>query len=231
MAFIPRCNLLVIAILLTSLSNFRLLYKPKWITQSFTLLLTNNAMDSTCSSIFQPLYRPASRGTCLTPKKALSAHPKSLFQSPFFIVHSQSGQVVHHWIPTADEPTLHPPRNRLPVRGTNYCRRHWNLPQYPRRHSHGTIPSLATNQTFNWCGRWPAGSPLVIDEHCTWHLQACPPLIPGPPWSSTLKASYQSLTSISPLIFSAACCRPCPTFLLKFNSWINFFKVWQLSWT
>ena len=63
--------------------------------------------------------RPVSRGTCLTPKKALSAHLKCLVPLPVSLFHCalaiESGQVVHYWISTAHEPTLHPTRNRLPV--------------------------------------------------------------------------------------------------------------------
>ena len=49
------------------------------------------------------------KGIIGTPKVPL---PASFFHSALAI---ESGQPVHHWIPTPNEPTLHPPRNRLPV--------------------------------------------------------------------------------------------------------------------
>ena len=49
------------------------------------------------------------KGIIGTPKVPL---PASFFHSALAI---ESGQPVHHWIPTPNEPTSHPPRNRLPV--------------------------------------------------------------------------------------------------------------------
>lgn len=106
-------------------------------TQFFTLLLINNAMDSTCSSIFQPLYRPASRGTCLTPKKALLAHPKSFSRYPFFIVHSQSNQGRLSIIGSLQLTSLHSTH-----RATASLWRH--QVQTPLK------PTSTTTQTFAW---------------------------------------------------------------------------------
>ena len=69
----------------------------------------NNAMAFTCSLISQPPSKPGLRGMIGTRKVPL---PASFFHSALAI---ESGQPVHHWIPTPNEPTLHPPRNRLPV--------------------------------------------------------------------------------------------------------------------
>ena len=49
------------------------------------------------------------KGIIGTPKVPL---PASFFHCALAI---ESGRPVHHWIPTPSEPTLHPPRNRLPV--------------------------------------------------------------------------------------------------------------------
>ena len=49
------------------------------------------------------------KGILGTPKVPL---PASFFHCALAI---ESGQVVHHGIPTPNEPTMHPPRNRLPV--------------------------------------------------------------------------------------------------------------------
>ena len=54
----------------------------------------------------------------LDPQKGIIGTPKVPLPAAFFhcALAIESGQVVHHWIPTPNEPTLHPPRNRPPVR-------------------------------------------------------------------------------------------------------------------
>ena len=53
----------------------------------------------------------------LDPQKGIIGTPKVPLPAAFFhcALAIESGQVVHHWIPTPNEPTLHPPRNRPPV--------------------------------------------------------------------------------------------------------------------
>ena len=53
----------------------------------------------------------------LDPQKGIIGTPKVPLPAAFFhcALAIESGKVVHHWIPTPNEPTLHPPRNRPPV--------------------------------------------------------------------------------------------------------------------
>jgi len=66
-------------------------------------------IPATLSAGFTWYMLDPQKGIIGTPKVPL---PVSFFHSTLAI---ESGQVVHHWIPAADEPTLHPPRNRLIV--------------------------------------------------------------------------------------------------------------------
>ena len=53
----------------------------------------------------------------LDPQQGIIGTPKVPLPAAFFhcALAIESGKVVHHWIPTPNEPTLHPPRNRPPV--------------------------------------------------------------------------------------------------------------------
>ena len=117
MAFTPLPNLLGKAILSIFLLNSKPPYNLKCPTRLTFPHSTNNVMAFTCLSISQPPSKPGSRGTCSTPKKGIIGTPKVPLPASFFhcALAIESGQVVHHWIPTPNEPTLHPPRNRPPV--------------------------------------------------------------------------------------------------------------------
>ena len=66
-------------------------------------------LPATLEAGFTWFMLDSQKGIIGTPKVPL---PASFFHSAMAI---ESGQPVHHWIPSPHEPTSHPPRNRLPV--------------------------------------------------------------------------------------------------------------------
>ena len=135
-------------------------------------------------SVFSPI--PLLKGSAWDLRGTQAAHSKKTVSFFHCALAIESGQIVHHWILTADKPTLHPPRNRLSVQyqlqtplkpisipmqtfaWNNIFARHQLFP--PALMSQ--IPTLLANlttiwkhsirllydgiSTFNWCSRSPS---------------------------------------------------------------------------
>ena len=168
------------------------------------------------------------KGILGTPKVPL---PASFFHCALAI---ESGQVVHHWIP--NEPTIHPPRNRLPVGAptaestATYLNTHADIrmEQYlrsppviqtgidvsdshpPRESDHDTeILSQSAIEAFQRLIDAIDNPPphLTLMINYTPPWPACPRLIPGPLSSSTSKACSMNSIDTFTLTSSVVCCR------------------------
>ena len=221
MAFTPLPNPIGQAMRSIFLLNFKPPYKLQCQTRLTTPLSINSAMAYTCLSIFQPLSTLGSRGICSTPKR-YPWYAQGPFAASFFhcALAIESGQVVHHWIPTPNEPTIHPLRNRLPVGAPStqatetYFNTHADIrmEQYlrsppvihtdidvsdshpPRESDPDTeILSQSAIEAFQRLINAidnPSPTPLDIDDQLYSALARRPRLIPGPLSFSTSKVCF-----------------------------------------